>query len=49
MSCLGTRVPAQSPFQKQLTEERKDGRLWHLLAAKQLPKFHYDLLQTACG
>jgi hypothetical protein len=24
------RVPAQSPFHKQLTEKRKDGRLFHL-------------------
>jgi hypothetical protein len=28
------RVPAQSPFHKQLTEKRKDGRLCHLLLAK---------------
>jgi hypothetical protein len=42
------RVPAKSPFQKQLTEKRKDGRLCHLLAAKEkLPEFHYDLPQTA--
>jgi hypothetical protein len=28
------RVPAQSPFHKQLTEKRKDGRLFHLSASK---------------
>jgi hypothetical protein len=39
-------VPAQSPFHKQVTENRKDGRLCHLLAAKRLPEFHYDLPQT---
>jgi hypothetical protein len=27
-------IPAQSPFHKQLTEKRKDGRLFHLLASK---------------
>jgi hypothetical protein len=29
-----TRVPAQSPFHKPLTDKCKDGRLCHLLAAK---------------
>jgi hypothetical protein len=44
------RVPAQSPFHKQLTEKRKDGRLCHLLAAeKKLPEFHCYLPQTECG
>jgi hypothetical protein len=43
------RVPAQSPFHKQVTEKRKDGRLCHLLAAKKLLEFHCNLLQTACG
>jgi hypothetical protein len=34
------RGPAQSPFHKQLTEKRKDGRFCHLLAAKRkLPEF----------
>jgi hypothetical protein len=33
MSCLGARVPAQSPFHKQLTEKHKDGLLCHLLVA----------------
>jgi hypothetical protein len=28
------RVPAHSPFHEQLTEKRKDGRLYHLLVAK---------------
>jgi hypothetical protein len=28
------RVPAQSPFHKQLTEKRKDSRLFHLLASR---------------
>jgi hypothetical protein len=28
------RVPAQSPFHKQLTEKRKDSRLFHLSASK---------------
>jgi hypothetical protein len=27
-------VPAQSPFHKQLTEKRKDGRLFHLSASR---------------
>jgi hypothetical protein len=32
------------------TEKRKDGRLCHPLAVKEnLPEFHYDLPQTACG
>jgi hypothetical protein len=39
------RVPAQLPFHKQLTEKRKDNRLCHLLPAKELPEFHYDLPQ----
>jgi hypothetical protein len=40
------RIPAHSPLHKQQTEKRKDGRLCHLLVAKKLPEFHYDLLQT---
>jgi hypothetical protein len=28
------RVPAQSPFHKQLTEKHKDGRLFHLSASE---------------
>jgi hypothetical protein len=32
-------LPAQSPFHKQLTENRKDGRLYHLLAAEKVPEF----------
>jgi hypothetical protein len=43
------RVPAQSPFDKQLTEKHKDGSLCHLLTTIKLPEFHYDLPQTACG
>jgi hypothetical protein len=43
------RVPAQSPFRKQLTEKRKDDRLCHLLIAEKLPEFLYDLPPTACG
>jgi hypothetical protein len=44
------RVPAQSPFHKQLTEKRKDGRLFHLSASKKkLPEFRCNLPQTACG
>jgi hypothetical protein len=43
------RVPAQSPFHKQLTEKRKDGRLFHLSRQKTLPEFRYNLPQTACG
>jgi hypothetical protein len=47
MSCLGTRVPAdpnarvpaQSPFHKQLSEKRKGGRLCHLLAKKNFQSF----------
>jgi hypothetical protein len=43
-------IPEQSPFHKQLAENRKDGCLCHLLAAKKkLPEFHYDLRQTARG
>jgi hypothetical protein len=43
------RVPAQSPFYKQLTEKRKDGRLFHLSAKKKLPEFRCHLPQNACG
>jgi hypothetical protein len=43
------RVPAQSPFHKQLTEKRKDGRLCHLSTEKKLPELHYKLPQTPCG
>jgi hypothetical protein len=32
-----------------MTEKHKDGRIYHLLAAKELPEFHYDLPQTACA
>jgi hypothetical protein len=39
-------VPSQSSFYKQLTEKRNDGRLCHLLVAKILLEFHYDLPQT---
>jgi hypothetical protein len=33
------RVSAQSPFHKQLTEKRKDGRLCYLLAGKTFQSF----------
>jgi hypothetical protein len=33
------RVPAKSPFHKQLTEKRKDGRLFHLSAQKNFQSF----------
>jgi hypothetical protein len=49
MPCLGARVPAQSPFHKQLSEKYKDGLLCHLLATKKNPEFRYDLPQTAYG
>jgi hypothetical protein len=43
------RVPAQSLFYKQLTEKRENGGLFHILAAKRSPVFHYDLPETTRG
>jgi hypothetical protein len=39
MSCVGTRVPAQSPFHKQLIEKRKDGRLCQSVGGKKEKNF----------